>query len=396
MRKIISTILIISFVSYGLFLYAPQEASAAWLSGYDHRIEIEIDPSKIDADLANFPVLVHLEDAVELDFSKASSTGADIRFTSSDGETLIDFERETHNATTANYWVEVPSVSSSTAATTTLYIYYGNSEASDAASSTAPWDANFKIVAHMKDLTTSTVEDSTSNGLDGTKKGANEPIETNGIIGEGQACDGTDDYIFFPNDASYKELNGKDLTGLIWIKTTDGGAFNESIFGIYSNDFAGGPTPNQAWHLFYGDGTVKSWLRRDGSAETVDALSITTTLDDDAWHLVGFRKDGKKIEVLVDGVSEASDTLASDGNTDNNFVLGLGATYGRFLDYDVDEFTISSVARSNAWIKASYNSGNDSLVSFGEEEAAEAPPSVSTTPIYIKGNVKIGNNLIIK
>jgi hypothetical protein len=35
----------------------------------------------------------------------------------------------------------------------------------------------------------------------------------------------------------------------------------------------------------------------------------------------------------------------------------------------IDEVRISSVARSSAWIKASYYSGNNSLVSYGSEEA---------------------------
>jgi len=37
----------------------------------------------------------------------------------------------------------------------------------------------------------------------------------------------------------------------------------------------------------------------------------------------------------------------------------------------LDEVRISSVARSSAWIKASYNSGNNSLVSYGAEEGMD-------------------------
>jgi len=70
---------------------------ADWLSGYTTRRKITIDSSKIDADLTDFPVLVKLTSS-NFDFSEANSDGYDIRFTSSDGTTLLDFERVKHDS----------------------------------------------------------------------------------------------------------------------------------------------------------------------------------------------------------------------------------------------------------------------------------------------------------
>jgi len=80
----------------------------AWLTGWTYRKKITIDETKVDADLTDFPVLVKLT-STNFDFSKARSDGYDIRFTSSDGTTLLKYERERHDATNqvAEYWVKI-------------------------------------------------------------------------------------------------------------------------------------------------------------------------------------------------------------------------------------------------------------------------------------------------
>lgn len=62
-----------------------------------------------------------------------NSDFSDIRFTSSDGSTLIDHWMESSTASSsAVFWVEVPSIPSS--GSTTVYMYYGNSGASSVSS----------------------------------------------------------------------------------------------------------------------------------------------------------------------------------------------------------------------------------------------------------------------
>lgn len=58
----------------------------------------------------------------------------DIRFTSSDGQTLLDYYLESKtNSSTADFWVEVPSIPASPD-TVAVYMYYGNSSASSVSS----------------------------------------------------------------------------------------------------------------------------------------------------------------------------------------------------------------------------------------------------------------------
>jgi hypothetical protein len=103
-----------------------------WLTGWDYRTRIETDDTKVDSELSDFVVAVVLTGA-NFDFTRAQSGGQDIRFTAADGSTLLTFEREMHDATgqKAVYWVRIPTLKSTEE--TYLYLYYGNSGASDAA-----------------------------------------------------------------------------------------------------------------------------------------------------------------------------------------------------------------------------------------------------------------------
>ena len=64
---------------------------------------LEIDASKVSADLNHVPVLVKLTDDPDLSTTSVGSSGQGIRFTS-DGSTLIDFEIESYSIPFANFF----------------------------------------------------------------------------------------------------------------------------------------------------------------------------------------------------------------------------------------------------------------------------------------------------
>jgi len=119
------------------------DESVTWLDGWDYRKKIVIDHTKIDEYLTNFPVLVKLTSS-NFDFTKVKNDGTDIRFTKSDGQTLLSYERERYDTNNGNaeYWVKIPSISSTT--DTVFYVYYGNSSATDGANKTNVWDSHYK------------------------------------------------------------------------------------------------------------------------------------------------------------------------------------------------------------------------------------------------------------
>ena len=342
-----------------------------WLSGWDYRKKITIDSTKIDSALSNFPVLVHL-DSGATDFWGHCDSKENVAFTSSDGTTKLkrEIERFDHTNDNLDAHVKVPSVSSS--ADTEIYIYYDSSSPTHGETDdTDTWDANFKLVTHMKDAPDSShIADSTSNNNDGTKKGAGEPAEADAKIAKGQLFDDYDDWI---NMGDMGISEGSNWTIEAWIKTPTG--TNEVIYA--EGNSAGGS--NFAILRVYAN---KAEIVTGNAGET--SATSTTSVNDNTWrHLVG-RRSGTEIRIFVDGTSEDTDT-AKTPDVDR---AAIGALYrdslSDYWDDYIDEVRVSNIDRSAAWIKASYNSGNDTLVSYGGEETG-----VTTYYATINSNARI-------
>ena len=335
--------------------------NASWL----YRRQIDIDPSKVDDTLTNFPVMVGFSSST-ITFSKLKAAGEDIRFTSSDGETLIDFEQERYASTTdgAVYWVEVPSVSSSTAATTTIYMYYGNSAASDAASSTNVWDANYKGVWHLGESSGNRV-DSTDNLDLSPDEGITQGT---GQIGNAVTFPATTEKDLINTFASGNALDFHNaITIESWIKPT---GTDYQAFHTMETTGAGQGT------AFYVNNPGIAFGIRGGSAY----FKTSGVIVSGEWkHVVGtFSGDdtdaitSSNSKIYVDAVSRATSWSGSAGTDDFDLVkISSGDTK---IVFSSDEFRISNIARSAAWIKATYNSGNDSLLTYGSEETPSVGP----------------------
>jgi hypothetical protein len=353
--------LFVVFLFFAMFFFAPIAEADGWLSGYYNRIKIPIDAAKIDAALSDFPVPIKLTSA-NFDFAKANSDGFDFRFTAADGTTLLKYERERHDSTNklAEYWVKVPSVSDS--ADTYIYLYYRTEDTADGADPENVWDSNHKAVYHMKDVTTSTILDSTSNNNDGTKKGANEPQEVAGKIYKGQDFDGTNDYINAPT-LNLDPTKAYTLEG--WFKTSN------------SNDMTivgeGDDTTNTTeFGLSLGIGlntyNRKLALGTESWATNWQIIESLGTVNDDTWHYAtGIYNNGSMI-LYLDGAqaSTGTDNYRNNKITGNQYI-GIGNFTrnngtNRLFDGLIDEVRISNVARSAAWIKASYHAGAGSLL----------------------------------
>jgi hypothetical protein len=197
--------LLVTATLTGMFVIGPfspdivrADPSDPWFdTDWNYRKEINVNYSQVLSTLTNFPVLINITDTGLRD--NALSNGSDILFTNITG-TQLNHEIELFNGTTGQLvaWVNVTSLSHST--DTTIYMYYGNSGASNQENVAGTWDDNYVAVYHMNDNTTSSILDSTSNNNDGTKKRANEPNEVTGQIGKAQDFDGSDDYLLLNHD----------------------------------------------------------------------------------------------------------------------------------------------------------------------------------------------------
>ena len=333
---------------------------ANWLEGYTTRKEITIDETKVDADQSDFPVLVKLS-AANFDFADANANGNDLRFCSSDGTTLLSYERERHDQANslAEYWVKVPAVSGTV--DTIFYIYFRTEDTADGADPTNVWDANYKGVWHKKDITTSTINDSTVNANNGTKRAANEPIEADGKIGKAQDYDGTDDYISFGSGSSLN-ITGTALTLETWVNLD---VIEDEAIICKANSV--GEAPYKQYTLEMSNSKLKFGADYDGTFAANNDTTVITT----GWKYVVVTYDGSNVRFYIDGaLSTSSSRTGNIGSHSTWELLFSGVNYSKTygIDGKMDETRISSITRSAAWIKASYNSGNDSLLIYGSEE----------------------------
>jgi ethanolamine utilization microcompartment shell protein EutS len=174
---------------------------------YDHswlnRRKIIFNNSSATENLTDFPVLVNLNESSNIDYSKTQNSGQDIRFVDSDGSTLLNYEIEKWDETsTSTVWVKVPQISSASS-TDYIWMYYNNPGATDNSTTTGVWDSSFRFVHHLNDTTaTTTIDDSTSNNIIGTKLSTTEPNATSTELSDGaQYFDSSNDRVII-NDAT--------------------------------------------------------------------------------------------------------------------------------------------------------------------------------------------------
>lgn len=110
------------------------------LPGFSWRKEIQVHPDQVagKAPLPDYAMLVNLTDpdlrSVKRGGKVASSTGQDLRFTRSDGSTLLPYEIESYNSGTGELraWVQLDTLWAHRS--TTTYLYFGNESAAQTGS----------------------------------------------------------------------------------------------------------------------------------------------------------------------------------------------------------------------------------------------------------------------
>jgi len=132
-----------------------------WNSDWSYRKKLTFDNSGQSENLSDFPVLVALTSS-NFDFNKAKDNGEDIRFVDSDDSAELKYEIEKWDKTNqkAWIWVKVPQIDGSSS-TDYIWMYYGNSGASDNQDAANAWDANYISVWHLKNASGSVRERNT-------------------------------------------------------------------------------------------------------------------------------------------------------------------------------------------------------------------------------------------
>lgn len=339
---------------------------ASYLSGYTRRKKLTIRSTQIDEALTGFPVLVAFNDDAQIGAS-ARSDGYDLRFTSADGTTLLPYERRSFTASgglaSGLFWVRVPTLAAD--ADTVLYLYYGDSAASDVSSPSTTWGATeYRGVWHLD----GNVLDSSGNGYHGTNHGT---VDGDGKIGRGRTFDDTlPAYV----DVGNAGIAGS-LTILAWFRTDrQCVAANSDDQTIVGKALWGGDTSGDyILKLTTISSAMKLGFWRYASTRYL-SLADTRTISTNTWYRVGVTYDGTTQlgKIYLNGVAGASNTLGGTMAANAHAtLLGMQEINGHLpFSGELDEISIAYTARSAAWLKFDYynQTSSDNEITWGNEQ----------------------------
>jgi hypothetical protein len=317
--------------------------------------------------LVSFPVLVVLEDGVNVDYALAAPGGRDLRFLDADGHPLA-YEIERWNPPKPSYvWVGVPTIAASSS-TDHIWMDYGNSAAAPAQDRTGVWAHGYVAVWHLgEDPTAGSVMDSSPGPNDAQATPlARAPTSVDGRVAAGIALDGVDDRLAVTSDVS---LNVIDMTLEAWVRVTAPAQLGWHT--IFEHD-RGGPSWYGLWTS--GDSPGHFHFRWSGGGDP--RMDFTVPFVAGGWHHVAGTLDAttRVARTYQDGFPDRTDTnpTAPAMTTVKPLTIGENTADSEPLRGDVDEVRISNVARSAAWIDAQHASMTNSFVTFGAPE----PPAV--------------------
>jgi autotransporter-associated beta strand protein len=225
------------------------------------------------------------------------------------------------------------------------------------------WSGGFTGVWH---LNSTDVNDSTSTPLNTT---SNATV-TAGKVANALLHNGSSQHAIIANSADVNVANNYELSG--WFKMAPSDKANWRTLWAKETDSA---TRNW-WISVNGNGQV--WWT---SSAGIDITS-STDLADNQWHYVAAVHDGSTARLYIDGVQVGTDS-APGSDEQTTWAVRLGSENAtRWWKGSLDEFRISKVKRSAAWVKATYdNINNASWVRTGvtTPNAAGFAPMISTS-----------------
>jgi len=226
------------------------------------------------------------------------------------------------------------------------------------------WDGYFKLVSHQADATTSTVEDSTSNNNNGTKTSANNPTQVAGKVGFAQSFDAAEEAI------TLGLFNVASVLTVEAIIKPDAGCIARDYPTIIEERVG-----SDDWWFLLSAGKLAATLWQSNAVAKQTNFSAESALTAGVDYYVVQLADGSNLHAYVNA-TEYGVAVAYNGTIKNSATasyIGKDTTAGRYWSGLIDEVRISSTNRSTAWIKATYNSLWDTLLTYGSEETEGWP-----------------------
>ena len=340
-------------------LFSASNSNDWWKTDWLYRKEIQVDSSKIDANLNDFPMLLSITDS-DLK-NHARNDGSDIVFINENDDEL-NHEIEYYNASSGELIVWVKTDLSATE-NTVLYMYYGNPYASSLENPTDVWNSGYVMVQHLNE-TSGVHYDSTVYNNDGEWNDLNDNGSQDAIgrMDGADRFDGIDDYIDCGNDDSLNSIT-EEITIEIWVKYQDGENKTRIVdkypsFMVYINT----STDKLAWN-----GYINNSLR-DIQFPNTDIIKdtwthIVVTYANDTEHAVKTYVNG----LLKDRLTDYNGSLRT---TVDHLLIGNDLSMNNSFNGTIDEVRISNVALNESQVKTVYDNQNvpSSFIIVASEE----------------------------
>jgi biopolymer transport protein ExbB len=326
-------------------------------ASWNNRIKITQDHTKVPSTQTDIPVYVDLYGMPTAFFSHVLSTGADIRVTTSDGttEVAIQVVAIDTGAKTGQLWFKAPSLSSTV--NTDFYIYYGNPSASAYATTdpygrNAVWSNGYQNVYHLEVGNSS---DSSGNFSDATD---NSSSSQTGKIGLGRGFPGS----AYINTGDISNSNWTNVTVEAWIYLTGTVTYN----GVFYK----GTTDIGRFLINGSNGQILVQTQNGNMLSATGVVPLNTLVKVEYVY-----NQTAGYEYVYMNATQVASKARTGNITQNSTNLFIGAGFSNTGTYpfngNIDEFRISTVARTDNWRTTSYNNENSpsTFYSVGSEES---------------------------
>jgi len=293
---------------------------------------------------------------------------------SNDTQLYVEIENWDWINKEASLWTKVPTIVSGT--NTTLYLYYDSNFTENIEyvgytgqyQAQAVWDDDFMAVWHMAQNPSGDPADGI---LDSTNNINHLDVHTNmtssNLIdaepGKGLYFDASDDYLIGPN---ISEINAADQTIEAVFTATSGTAHN--LF--HQGDYAA--ANNQGWRLGLSN-SVNGGLALQYFNGSYRFVYSDTDVPTGQLTTVAFGYDHSELDSYfwIDGNLDPVENMPV-ALSSSSYPVRIGCykstTNVDFWDGSINEFRVSKILRSDAWMRATYYSNTNNLMTFAVAE----------------------------
>jgi biopolymer transport protein ExbB len=359
------------FHAFAVLLLAgmPVLAQAWWNDDWAFRKSLIIAPDAGTVGDAP-PVLLRLHPGNFSFFSDMRPDGGDIRFIAGDDRTPLRHRVERFDPANgmAFIWVEAPAAAAGGPTPGQIWMYYGNGAATSASVAEGLHDRNHALVWHFAE--DGAPRDASGRGNHATVYSAE--VNRAALIGGGARLNG-DAMIQAPASDTLAVNAEPGWTFTAWVKID---AAQQGGTILHAQEGA------RALLLTVEGTALRARYAQDGT--TVEVVAPGAELAPGSWHQVALVVGGAGIALYLDGVEKG--VIAARPTLRPALTLGAAADGTRGLVGEIDEVTVSSVARDASWLSAQLRmQGVDAQgIAYGDDQGRESGGGDSYVSVLLK------------